>query len=421
MANQLNEFDKLVKETLENYEAPYDHDHWEELEEELNVTVPGMSSYFGAVTTGLALVGVVFIGMLYLNLVYFTGSSSEQLTENEMGTAVSQTEQNEDIQPENLIEEKSLENTEEPTPATNKETIADPNPDSANNNKSGNGNTAKEDYSLKSDNNQSASSILEAISDVPEEIAVSEEDNAPKMRTGCTGMTIDFNASEEYGKDAHFLWNFGDGYFSNEANPSHTFNKEGTFDVSLSVTTPASGQITSNVVQAMIEVVEAPIANLEFAINSPEIVEISNKSYNAAEIQWKLDDEIMSAKSEISVSLADNTHHKLALIAYNDGGCSDTLYADVNSINAGSEFPKAYETSYGTSFAPGAIIDDGTVTSLKIFNKATNELVFEGSGSKGWEGNELDGTEASEGKYQWVMLVSKDDALDIYRGEIQLR
>jgi PKD repeat protein len=417
MANQLNEFDKMIKESLDGYEAPYDHTHWEELEEELNVTAPGISTYFGAVTTGLVLTGIVFIGMLFFNSVYFNGSVADIQTEDEKTTGIGKVSENQteanSVTTAFLDDSDSTDQAETQTVITEGETGT-----------SENINTIEESEKMTSTNPENKGeslSMTQASSESPTEIETSESENSPKLRTGCTGMTIDFNASEEYGKDAHFLWNFGDGYFSNEANPSHTFNKEGIFDVSLSVTSPSSGQITSNVVQAMIEVVEAPIANLELDIESPEVVKLGNKSYNATEIQWKLDGEIVSAKPEINVSLADNTHYQLSLIAYNEGGCSDTLQAEVNSVIAGNEFPKAYETSYGTSFAPGAIIDDGNVTSIKIFEKASGNLVFEGSGSKGWEGTNLSGEDATPGKYQWVMMVNKSDAIDIYHGEIQLR
>jgi hypothetical protein len=417
MANQLNEFDKMIKESLEGYEAPYDHSHWEELEEELNVTAPGISTYFGAVTTGLVLTGIVFIGMLFFNSLYFTGTVADNQTDDEKITGISE-----------LAENQSGANIE--TAAVVDKTDSTGPEDTQNAGTDGESNFSEDEISFDvsdnkklsdTDNSGETKSTAEVSEETSSEIEISESDNSPKLRTGCTGMTIDFNASEEYGKDAHFLWNFGDGFFSNEANPSHTFNKEGIFDVSLSVTSPSSGQITSNVVQAMIEVVEAPIANLELDIESPEVVKLGNKSYNATEIQWKLDGEIVSAKPEINVSLADNTHYQLSLIAYNEGGCSDTLQAEVNSVIAGNEFPKAYETSYGTSFAPGAIIDDGTVTSIKIFEKSSGNLMFEGSGSKGWEGTDLNGANATPGKYQWVMMVNKSDAIDIYHGEIQLR
>lgn len=429
MTNDLNEFDKLIKDSLEGYEAPYDPLHWEDLEEELQVTTPGLASYFSAVTTGLVLTSVVFMGMLFFN-----SSNSGYDTEQEVITEEVVSGEGEEVNTassdlnntgssEGSVEIASFED-ERGEILEDKNESADENlNDDSSNNTDLIVTSSKFETAEKANSGSDSATLAE---DESEELTVaatdkkSGEDDLNK-RTGCTGMTIDFDASAEYGDDANYLWNFGDGYFSNEASPSHTFNKEGVFDVSLSVTSPSSGQITSNVVQAMIEVVEAPLANLDLEIDSPDMVTLGNKSFNASEIEWRLDNEILSSKASVNLSLADNTNYVLELVAYNEGGCTDTLEILVNSISAGSEFPRAFETAYGTTFAPGAIMDDGEVTSVKIFEKRTGNIVYEGSGSKGWNGNTPDGTKAEPGKYQWVMLVSKSNTIDIYRGEVQLR
>ena len=249
----------------------------------------------------------------------------------------------------------------------------------------------------------------------------SGSENAPNVKTGCTGLVINFTASEEYGTDAKYLWNFGDGFFSNEPNPSHTFNKEGVFDVSLSVTSKNTGQISSNVVQAMIEVIEAPTANMEVIINSPTDVIIKNDSYNVGELVWNLNSTTILDKNEINISVADNTRQSLVMSVSNEGGCTDTLETIINSIEGGSEFPRVLTSTFGAHFAPGAILNKGDVTSIKIFEKSTGSLVFSGAGNKGWSGTDAQGKPAAVGQYNWVMVVEKLGMIDIYKGNVELR
>lgn len=45
----------------------------------------------------------------------------------------------------------------------------------------------------------------------------------------------DFRADPD-GDEMSFTWNFDDGTMSTERNPTHTFTKTGTFDVTLTVT-----------------------------------------------------------------------------------------------------------------------------------------------------------------------------------------
>ncbi len=50
-----------------------------------------------------------------------------------------------------------------------------------------------------------------------------------------SGLTVDFNSSGSSGDVTVFEWDFGDGTKSNDPNPSHTFAKNDTFKVSLTV------------------------------------------------------------------------------------------------------------------------------------------------------------------------------------------
>jgi len=64
MENKLNNFDKILKDTVEEHEAPYDPLHWESLEKELNILAPSPVKYFSSLTTGLVAVSLVFMAML---------------------------------------------------------------------------------------------------------------------------------------------------------------------------------------------------------------------------------------------------------------------------------------------------------------------------------------------------------------------
>lgn len=406
MANKLNNFDQLIKDSFEGYEAPYNSAHWEALEEDLEIAAPNMVSYFGAVTTGLVAVSVVFLSMLF----FFSDATSNgntkniektPIAQNENGTSDSNTLKNEALA---TTLSDAVDSVDVPATAKTKEPVQKS--ETPTSNTTANNQSAKSDKAVS--NNQNVTASIEPSS-------------TTKVRKGCTGLIINFDASEQYGEGAKYLWNFGDGYFSNEANPSHTFNKEGVFDVSLSVTSKKTGQISSNVIQAMIEVIEAPVAYLNVTIDNPKQVTLNNDSYNASSLEWIVDGKTVSNKSEINLSIADNTRYRIALNAMNEGGCSDTLTYEINSISAGNEFPKAMDQTSGHSFAPGTIVDNGEIISLKIFNKKTSTLVFDGVGSQGWTGTNILGNPAENGTYRWVMAVKKPGAVDVYKGDIVLR
>lgn len=426
MANQLNKFDQLIKNSFEGYEVPYDSNHWNELQSELNPSAPSMTSYFGAVTTGLVATGIVFVVMLFFvsdsnmegkrqaiveetavevldgsNIANKTAIESEDKVDGESKT---QTTGSESDQGDASF--SSITESHDSAPATDKTSSAKKS------------STSKKSTRLKKIGDSKANASTVPVKTI---IGKPGAENTPSVKTGCTGLVINFTASEEYGADAKYLWNFGDGFFSNEPNPSHTFNKEGVFDVSLSVTSKNTGQISSNVVQAMIEVIEAPTANMEVYIDSPTEVIIKNDSFNAADLAWDLNKTPIIDKNEINISVADNTRQSLTMSVSNDGGCTDTLETIINTLAAGSEFPRVLTSTFGAHFAPGAILNKGDVTSIKVFEKSTGNLVFSGAGNKGWSGTDAEGKPASDGQYNWVMVVEKPGVIDIYKGNIELR
>jgi len=410
MANQLDKFDELIKQSFDGFEVPYDPQHWDDLQANLDSSTPSLTSYFGAITTGLVATSVVFIAMLFFfSDAQIKGPSIaniEDITTSQMGEA---TGDSGNVKTDNEKSTSGITEIVVEDSSENDNSIAEA---VAENSKS-----EKSEKNLKS-NRANAESVKTPVKNIKGNTVT---ETTGRVRTGCTGLVINFDASEEYGSDAKYLWNFGDGFFSNEANPSHTFNKEGVFDVSLSVTSKTTGQISSNVVQAMIEVKEAPVANIEVDIEDISSITVKNDSYNANDLKWNLDGVAYLDKNEINLSVADNTRQNLIMSVSNDGGCTDTLETVINSLNAGSEFPRALGASFGASFAPGAIIDSGDVKSIKIFEKSSGKLIFEGAGNKAWNGTNQAGEPADKGSYRWLMAVKKSGSIDIYKGDIELR
>lgn len=65
-----------------------------------------------------------------------------------------------------------------------------------------------------------------------------------------TNLTTD---ATDYG------WNFGDGSFSTEENPSHTYTSGGVYSVTLNATNPACGSTVSEIIQISISSTSAPV------------------------------------------------------------------------------------------------------------------------------------------------------------------
>lgn len=428
MANQLNDFDRLIKETYENHEFPYDSTVWDGVEKELGATSPGILDFFKSVTTGLAIAGAIFATMLILTS---DTSAPIQLIENQKTEASDGSigdkpkSDNPEIKKEFAFEDSAEENTEQ------KQSKSETNTDSSliskgiKTNRSENFTDEQKStlVAVLSEAKKISSSENSTDQSISNDLYAEKVDKSfASIKIGCTGLTIDFDAPEEYGSNAKYLWNFGDGFFSNEENPTHVFNKEGIFDVSLSATAVGSGQISSNVVQAMIEVHEAPDARFDLKISSMTAIKLIDMSMNTAEFIWLVDsEEKVSKGSDLLLSIADNTRFDVELIAENAGNCSDSLTKEIHIIKAGNQFPQLYSSAYASDFAPGAIVDNGEVTDFRVFKKSTGEEIFKSSGSKGWNGKNKKGEGVSNGEYEWMMIVDSEVVFNIYHGTLSVR
>jgi PKD repeat protein len=417
MNNKLNNLDQIIKDTYETYEVPYDPSHWDSIEKELDSMAPSPIKYFSSITTGLVAASLVFMSMLLFvsEATQKTSLTEMEIVEDTLGTGN-----------RSGLLKKSVANS-----VTNKDEVAkDDAPESESDLPESptemveNGLTADFDNAPKEKVSEvQKKQVIITSNDAPvkstNEHSASSESTERSIRTGCTGLTIDFEASKEYGRDAKYLWNFGDGFFSNEANPSHTFNKPGTFDVSLSVTSYTTGQITSNVVQAMIDVVEAPVANMDFEFTTDQSIVLKNKSFRADQIEWFTNGNSLGYGPEVNLNIADNTRYDVQLSAISAGGCTDTLYKEIYVSGKDLGIPKSIHISKEETLTPSNFASSGKMIQFVVLDNA-GKLKFQTAGNQVWSGEGMDGQKISKGNYQWIMATEDADEITISKGEFTI-
>lgn len=414
MNNKLNNLDQIIKDTYETYEVPYDPSHWDSIEKELDSMAPSPIKYFSSITTGLVAASLVFMSML---LFVSEASQKNVSTEtdiveqsngngNEANSPQAASNMHDAVSIDRIIASET-DNTE-PSLTNDEIAIETKTKPIASNEKNSEG---QKEQVLVTSNAAPVKSTNEH--------STSTESTERSIRTGCTGLTIDFEASQEYGRDAKYLWNFGDGFFSNEANPSHTFNKPGTFDVSLSVTSYTTGQITSNVVQAMIDVVEAPVANVDFELTSDQTIVLKNKSFRADQIEWMVNGKSSGYGPEMNLNIADNTRYEVQLSAISAGGCTDTLYKSISVSAKDLGIPKTINLSKDETLTPSNFASSGKMIQFLVID-AAGKVKFQTASNQIWAGEGLNGQPISKGNYQWIMATEEADQILISKGEFKI-
>ena len=237
----------------------------------------------------------------------------------------------------------------------------------------------------------------------------------PSVRQACAGTDVHFTAKNSP-KNGSYLWNFGDGSFSNQENPFHIYKKSGTFDVSLSVTNPNDGQISTIAMRDLITINPKPEADFEWSYtNSPvgePTAKFVNTSVNANSFVWKFSGNKIS--NEVSPSVIYNSKGKQSVIleVQNTYGCKDE---QVKIVQVNADFNLGAESTVRASdisFMPEALKKGGNKFKLSIYDE--ENIIFETSAkTKVWKGEMKSGKQAVAGQqFPWIVLIYGEDGND---------
>jgi len=144
---------------------------------------------------------------------------------------------------------------------------------------------------------------------------------------GCFPVTSNFTSTVTGNEPVqNYLWDFGDGNISTDANPSHTYTTGGRFDVSLIITT-VSGCIDTLVRTEFIRAGTKP--NADF-VGTPDTVCLfvpvvfTNLTDSSDQWLWDFGDGGVSTAFSPSYTYGDTGIFTVQLIVFNNG-CVDTM------------------------------------------------------------------------------------------------
>jgi len=288
----------------------------------------------------------------------------------------------------------------------------------------------------KSDNLHSKSTNADAVEETTEStlpVATTERSNSevldnertenrnkslviePSLRQACAGTDVNFTAKNSP-KNGSYLWNFGDGSFSNQENPVHIYKKSGTFDVSLSVTNPNDGQISTIAMRDLITIKPKPEADFEWSYTNNPVGEPTakfvNTSVNANSFVWKFSGNRTSNEVSPSVIYTSKGKQQVILEVQNTYGCKDeqVKIVQVNAdFNLGAELRMSEQN---ITFMPEALKKGGNKFKLSIYDG--ENIIFETSSkTKVWKGEMKGGKKALAGQqFPWIVLIYGEEGND---------
>ncbi|WP_430810849.1 MULTISPECIES: PKD domain-containing protein [unclassified Carboxylicivirga] len=135
-------------------------------------------------------------------------------------------------------------------------------------------------------------------------------------------------------KDAdQYLWDFGDGYISNQKNPSHIFVNTTVEPIDYTIQLSASNSYgCADTSEYNIRVLPTPVAkfdNEDEPACSPLSIDFNNQSEGATHYQWLFGDGNKDSTEHVSHTFVNAEHYvqsfNVSLVASNTYGCRDTI------------------------------------------------------------------------------------------------
>ena len=229
------------------------------------------------------------------------------------------------------------------------------------------------------------------------------------VQEACQGTEVSFSMDGNIAKGS-FLWNFGDGTFSNDPAPTHIFERPGTYDITISIRSHNDGMIRTRTVENMIVVRPIPDAQLSWKLpestNSSKVaVELVNETERASSAVWIVDDKRVDRSAlELVVPGIYDVH----LIASNAYGCQDDArgmlkLGDRVAASAPAVFSPNGDGRYDT-FLPGVATSLSGNWSFVVVDEQGKKVFECQSAQRPWDGSLNLGGKATPGQsFRWTL------------------
>ncbi len=243
----------------------------------------------------------------------------------------------------------------------------------------------------------------------------------------CLGEEFDiFYVSDANEDIVSWNYNFGDGSFSKNRNPSHIYNYISNFDVGLEVLS-SHGCRNDTVMLNVIKAHDFPIADFKvdklFASEISSEISFYNGSVGATKYLWDFDNGEYTYEENPIFRFNNPRSYDVSLTATNDFGCSSNM---IKTIQINPEFtfyiPDAF-TPDNDGINDVFIAKGKRISSffMQVFNR-WGEVVFESSKIDfGWNGKNSSGKMLSNGVYLYkIQVYDLNQRLRVYNGEVKL-
>lgn len=445
VSNELGDsFDQMMKESTNSYEAPYNPAAWDAVNHQLG---PAYSAWKWI--GGSAAVIAIVAGGSYL--MSNSGSDENQLTNHESNEVVINNNNN-DVEDTYFVGEENADEI-----ASN-----DNGNDVVNEESNGNENVLQEidpDLNNDVDNNHEDEWIdfenpidLEHVDDSNDNDQVSDNDsnndnsnndsndqvndiqvngkfsivsNNEYVNEVCQNETCIFKP-EVMENDLIYVWNYGDGSLSSSSIGKHKYRKPGEYNVTLEIKDSRTNKTVGTNTETIV-VNKLPKVNFTWDQSNELIptVDFINLTDEAADWNWNIKGLKESNRNEFEYTFRKAGNYSVQLTARNDNGCT-------NSLTKTIDIKEDYNLLATTAFSPDGDgqFDNFIPLALTVMNVDFTMTIYDKNGKlvyrtqnafEPWDGRFTEDNKLAENgsSYIWnVVLTNSNGERENYKGQV---
>ena len=241
----------------------------------------------------------------------------------------------------------------------------------------------------------------------------------------CVGTEIGFRMARPL-KDVRVLWNFGDGQFSSESEPHHTFNAPGTYDITLSVTRISDGLIRTRTIENLVTIHPNPEADFTWDVPNTAslepVVALRDRSRDAASVLWVLDGEQTLEGGSVNFNFPRVGEHRVQLVASSPNGCQSVADQTLEvggrfGLGGSARFSPDGDGRYDT-FLPRKLLLEERPFVFRV-EDGEGHIVFETTVPKAWDGLLPGGELAKPGdRFGWTAVLQGEVGPSYFSDEV---
>lgn len=232
---------------------------------------------------------------------------------------------------------------------------------------------------------------------------------------GCLPYNIQFSDSSLAWTNLEYLWDFGDGNTSTDANPVHTYTNIGVYDVSVTISTD-SGCVSTQTLQGPNSIVVNPSPDAQFSITPLETdvydpnFTYYDQSNSAIEVFYVFPSGDTLFPDNGAFTMDDTGYIDVQQVVINEYGCLDYYTQTVYVQPISSVFvPNAFTPNYdGMNDEFNPVVRDLKDYEFFVFSR-WGEVIFQSDQmGEGWDGT-LNGEKAPIGVYPYKVVYTGQD------------